>query len=107
MNTTDAISYSKDARELNPEMVYELQIFNKITIDLFYFHFKVDSTLEQRVKDLIVEDAIFTRDIYEQLITDDEIKKLVSELEIKEGEYFHLRVDELMLHYSGKYRNLM
>ena len=107
MSTTDAISYSEDAKELNPEMVYELQIFNKLTIDTFYFHFKVDNTLEQRVKDLIVEDAIFTRDIYEQPLTDDEIKTLVSKLEIKEGVYFHLRVDELMLHYSGQYRNLM
>lgn len=107
MNTTDAISYLEDARELNPEMVYELQIFNKITIDTFHFHFKVDNTLEQRVKDLIVEDAMFTRDIYKQPLTDDEIKNLVRELKIRESEYFHLRVSELMLHYSGRYRNLM
>ena len=107
MNTTDAISYSEDVRELNPEMVYELQIFNKITVDCFYFHFKVDDILEQRVKDLIAEDAMSTRDIYEQPITDDEIKNLVRGLKIKEGEYFHLRVDGLMLHYSGQYRNLM
>lgn len=107
MNTTDAISYSKDTRKLTTEKVYELQVFDKITVDYFCFHFKVDSTLEQRVKDLIVEDAISTRDIYKQLITDDEIKNLVSELEIKEGEYFHLRVSELMLHYSGQYRDLM
>lgn len=107
MNTTDAISYSKDSKELPPEKVYELQVFDKITVDTFYFHFKVDDTLEQRVKDLIAEDAMSTRDIYEQPITDDEIKNLVSELKIKEGEYFHLRVDGLMLHYSGQYRNLM
>lgn len=107
MDTTDAISYSEDARELNPEMVYELQIFNKITVDCFYFHFKVDDTLEQRVKDLIAEDAMFTRDIYKQPITDDDIRNLVRGLKIRECEYFHLRVSELMLHYSGQYRNLM
>lgn len=107
MSTTDAISYLEDARELNLERVYELQIFNKLTMDTFYFHFKVDNTLEQRVKDLIVEDAMFTRDIYKQPLTDDEIKNLVMELKIREGEYFHLRVSELMLHYSGQYRNLM
>lgn len=89
MNTTDKI--------------YELEIFSRFTEDSFCYHFKVDDTLKERVKGIILKDAKSTRDIFELAIDDKELERLVSEVQFDSNGFFHLQVVGLMLHYSGEY----
>lgn len=89
------------------DKIYELEVFSRFTEDSFCYHFKVDVTLKERVKDIILKDAKSTRDIFELTIDDKELERLVSEVQFDSSGFFHLRVDELMVHYSGEYIYLM
>ena len=85
------------------DKIYELEVFSRFTEDNFCYHFKVDDTLKERVKGIILKDAKSTRDIFELAIDDKELERLVSEVQFDRGGFFNLRVDELMVHYSGEY----
>ena len=87
--------------------IYELEVFSRFTEDSFFLHFRVDDTLEERVKKSIFKDVKMKSKIFALPIDDKEIKKLVSEIQFDKNGFFHLRVDELMLHYSGEYKYLM
>lgn len=92
------------------DKIYELEIFSRFSEDSFFFHFKVDDTLEDRVKKHILKDAKTTRNIFKLSIDDEDLERLVSKIQFDKdvsNGFFHLRVDELMLHYSGEYRYLM
>lgn len=92
------------------DKIYELEVFSKFTEDSFCYHFKVDDTLEDRLKKYIFKDIKMQSKIFNLPIDDKEIKRMVSDIwfyENVENGFFHLQVEELMLHYSGEYRYLM
>lgn len=87
--------------------IYELEVFSKFTEDGFFLHFKVNDTLEDRVKEYILKDAKNTRDGFNLPISDKELERLVSGVKFKENGFFHLQVVGIMLHYSGEYKYLL
>ena len=60
------------------DKIYELEICSKFTEDIFFSHFKVDDTLEDRVKKYILIDAKATRDGFKLPISDKELEGWVS-----------------------------
>lgn len=89
------------------DKIYELEVFSRFTEDSSFSHFKVDDTLEDRVKKYILIDAKATRDGFKLPISDKELERLVSGVKLKENGFFHLQVVGMMLHYSGEYKHLL
>lgn len=62
------------------------------------------------MKKHILKDAKMNSKIFKLPIDDKELERLVSEVQFDKNVsngFFHLQVDELMLHYSGEYKNLL